>query len=107
MERWKNETVARQSAAGQGLLCGLSVFDGHFYVGTAGQLDRVGCVNVGVLTGATGMGLRWAREGDWRLTAYAAGGCTTNRRVKGLGWIIDRDIPADVYMRLKAALGIK
>jgi hypothetical protein len=57
--------------------------------------------------GETDMGLRWAREGDWRVVAYAQGGHTTNRLVAGQGWVIDHDIPPGVERRLLAALGLR
>jgi hypothetical protein len=60
-----------------------------------------------ITTGETDMGLRWAREGDWRVVAYAQGGHTTNRLVEGHGWVIDQNLPPDVERRLLAALGLR
>jgi hypothetical protein len=53
------------------------------------------------------MGLRWAREGEWRVVAYAEGGYAVNRWVEGPDWVIDHDIPSEVERPLCEALGIE
>jgi hypothetical protein len=62
-------------------------------------------------TGTTGMGLRWAREGKWRVTAYHDGGYAVWQYSSTAScWIIGtarQDIPADVLARLCKALGIR
>lgn len=60
-----------------------------------------------VEVGRSGMGLRWARHGDWRTVAYAEGGCCEQRRVEGFGWCLladGEDMPADVAEVLTFAL---
>lgn len=59
-----------------------------------------------VETGGSSMGLRWARCGDWRLVAYAAGGACEQHFVSG-SWCLMHDkgtMPADVRALLQEAL---
>ncbi len=46
MAKCNSEHVAKAIAAERGQVYGLCVFDGKFYVGTAEQLGKIGCVNV-------------------------------------------------------------
>jgi hypothetical protein len=68
-------------------------------------------------TGKNGMGLRWARLGEWRIVAYAEGGYCVQRYVEGPGWCLlhagrggttpPKDkIPAGVEAKLLDALGL-
>ena len=43
MMRTKNRDLADREANETGLLIGFCVFDGWYYVGTAEQLERIGC----------------------------------------------------------------
>jgi hypothetical protein len=60
--------------------------------------------------GKNGVGLRWARLGEWRLLAHADGGYSVHRLIPGIGWCLlhDDDLcPPLVEGRLCAELGIE
>jgi hypothetical protein len=64
-----------------------------------------------ISTGTTPLGLKWARLGEYRITAYAmSDSFVVNRFIKGVGWVLiptHARVPQGVLGCLKWALGIK
>jgi hypothetical protein len=67
----------------------------------------IDAAEIGVEVGRTGMGLPWARLGDWCLMVLADG--TLSKHFKsGDLWVLGKgdEMPADVLAKLKAVLGV-
>lgn len=62
-----------------------------------------------IKTGVTGMGLRWAATGQYRVMTYVGGGYSCQNRVLGDNWKLFRKgetMPEDIEQALCAELGI-
>ena len=62
-----------------------------------------------IRTGMLPIGLRWAGTSAYRVVAYAQGGHSCQRYVRGVGWCLfpkGEHMPRELYLALCAALNI-
>jgi hypothetical protein len=67
-------------------------------------------MGIPIVTGVEREGMRWARQGDWRVKVYSEGGdCCEERIAVQTGgrvawvWVLCEDMPGVVYNRLRRA----